>query len=283
MPNLSGLKAEIQSVKDIGKITNAMQLVASAKLRRIGKKIVETHEYVSEVYTVFNEIIQQTENSIYLLKLGHEIKKTLFVVVNSNLGLCGGYNHNINKLVMSQIGPDDQIFAIGTKAVAFYKARKKPIRDQRTDVDINFTSEQAKEMGKDIMAYYASDEFDSVKLVYTKYINNVTFEPTVLSLFPIVKTENKDSKPKGEITFEPSAEIILQTTVNLYLNTVLFGTIVESQVSEQASRRTAMENATNNGNDLVKELSLKYNRERQGAITQEISEIVSGANAQNNN
>lgn len=132
------------------------------------------------------------------------------------------------------------------------------------------------------MNYYTSGEFDEIKLVYTKYVNKVLFEPTELRLFPIIKNE-KAPVSKSQITFEPSAELILETTVNLYLNTVLYGTIVESQVSEQASRRNAMENATNNGNDLRSSLSLKYNRERQAAITQEISEIVSGANAQNNN
>ncbi|ATZ19043.1 F0F1 ATP synthase subunit gamma [Williamsoniiplasma somnilux] len=284
MPNLSGLKAEIQSVKDIGKITNAMQLVASAKLRRIGKKVVETHEYVSEVYGVFNEIIKQTEDSIFLLKPGKEIKKTLWVVVNSNLGLCGGYNNNVNKLVMAGIKENDEIFAIGNKAVSFYKARKIAIRSQITNLDINFSNEQAREIGQDIMSYYTSKEFDEIKLVYTKFINNVTFEPTELTLFPIKKDAEEAKKgPKQEIQFEPSPTVILEATVNLYLNTVLFGTIVESQVSEQASRRTAMENATNNGEELSKSLSLKYNRERQGAITQEISEIVSGANAQQDN
>ncbi|WP_026389383.1 ATP synthase F1 subunit gamma [[Acholeplasma] multilocale] len=279
MANLSKLKAEIESINDIGKITNAMQLVASAKLRRIGKRVVETQEYVKEVYTVFNDIIKQTEQSIFLKESDQDIKKTLWVVVNSNLGLCGGYNNNVNKIVLSEIKSNDEIYAIGTKAVSFYKNRKIKIRDQRTDVDITFTNEQARSMGNDIMSYYTSGEFDEIKLVYTKFINNVTFEATPLRLFPIIK-DKEVAKVKSEVLFEPSAEVILETSVNLYLNTVLFGTIVESQVSEQASRRVAMENATNNGEELSNTMSIKYNRERQGAITQEISEIVSGANAQ---
>ncbi|AUF83860.1 F0F1 ATP synthase subunit gamma [Mesoplasma syrphidae] len=280
MANLSALKAEIIAINNIGKITNAMKLVASAKLRRIGKRVVETQEYVSEVYTVFNNIIKQSNESVFLKKSDNEIKKTLWIVINSNLGLCGGYNQNINKLVVNNLKENDEVYAIGTKAVAFYKNRKTKIKDQRIDVDITFTNQQAREMGNDIMSWYTSGEFDEIKIVYTKFINNVTFEPTALRLFPIIKSDNLESSYKGEVLFEPSAEVILETTVNMFLNTILFGTIVESQVSEQASRRLAMENATNNGEDLSNELNIKYNRRRQSAITQEISEIVSGANAQ---
>ncbi|MBY7704644.1 ATP synthase F1 subunit gamma [Vibrio harveyi] len=207
------------------------------------------------------------------------------MVINSNLGLCGGYNSNVNKLVMENIKPNDQIYAIGSRAVSFYKARKVKIKKQKTDIDINFTNEQARLLGNDILSFYTSGEFDDIRLVYTKYINNVTYEPSILRLFPIIKInddEKQNNNSKAKIVFEPSAEEILETAISLYLNSVLYGTIVESQVSEQASRRNAMENATNNGKGLEQTLSLKYNRERQGAITQEISEIVSGANAQPN-
>lgn len=285
MPNLSGLKAEISSVKNIGKITNAMQLVASAKLCKIGKRVVETHQYVTEVYTLFNNIITNSDKSIYLKDDEKSLKKTLWIVINSNLGLCGGYNSNVNKLVMENIKPNDQIYAIGSRAVSFYKARKVKIKKQKTDIDINFTNEQARLLGNDILSFYTSGEFDDIRLVYTKYINNVTYEPSILRLFPIIKInddEKQNNNSKAKIVFEPSAEEILETAISLYLNSVLYGTIVESQVSEQASRRNAMENATNNGKGLEQTLSLKYNRERQGAITQEISEIVSGANAQPN-
>ncbi|EOA07319.1 ATP synthase gamma chain [Mycoplasma yeatsii 13926] len=285
MPNLSGLKAEISSVKNIGKITNAMQLVASAKLRKIGKRVVETHQYVTEVYTLFNNIITNSDKSIYLKDDEKSLKKTLWIVINSNLGLCGAYNSNVNKLVMENIKPNDQVYAIGSKAVSFYKARKIKIKAEKTDVDINFTNKQARLLGNDILSFYTSGEFDDIRLVYTKYINNVTYEASILRLFPIIKINDKEQEnnsSKAKIVFEPSAEEILDTAISLYLNSVLYGTIVESQVSEQASRRNAMENATNNGKALEHTLSLKYNRDRQGAITQEISEIVSGANAQSN-
>lgn len=282
MPNLSGLKAEIISVGEITNITDAMQLVASAKLRRAGKKITETQQYVSEVYSVFNEIIQQTDDSPFLKPDKTTFKKTLWVVVNSNLGLCGGYNTNINKEVMHQIKPDDEIYALGSKAVAFYSARKIKIIKSRVDIDVNFSSSIAGEIGQELMGYYTSHQFDEIKLAYTKFINNVTFTPTTLRLFPIVKNKVVDKAINAtnlQVEFEPDAQTILEKTINLYLNTVLYGTIAESQVSEQASRRTAMDAATKNGKEMVEKLNIKYNRERQAAITQEISEIVGGANA----
>lgn len=278
MANLSSLKTEISNTRDIGKITNAMQLVASAKLRRIGKKVTETQEYVSEVYSIFNEIIKHSSESIYLKNSTNDIKKTLWVVVNSNLGLCGGYNTNVNKLVISNFKKEDQIYAIGTKAVSAYNSKKLTIKNECTSVDIDFTPAQAKQIGNELLSYYSSGEFDEIQIVYTKFINNVTFEPTMLRVFPIIKEDTQETS-SSYYSFEPSAEEVLNNAVTLYLSTIIFGTIVESQVSEQASRRLAMENATNNGKELEYNLSIKYNRERQASITQEISEIVSGANA----
>ncbi|ATZ21324.1 ATP synthase F1 subunit gamma [Mesoplasma tabanidae] len=278
MANLSNLKTQISNTQDIGKITNAMQLVASAKLRRIGKKVTETQEYVSEVYSIFNEIIKHSSESIYLKNSTNDIKKTLWVVVNSNLGLCGGYNTNVNKLVVSNFKKEDQIYAIGSKAVSAYNSKKMKIKNECTGVDIDFSPAQAKQIGNELLSYYSSGEFDEIQIVYTKFINNVTFEPTKLRVFPIVKEDTQETS-SSYYSFEPSAEEVLNNAVTLYLSTIIFGTIVESQVSEQASRRLAMENATNNGKELEYNLSIQYNRERQASITQEISEIVSGANA----
>lgn len=286
MPNLSGLKTEIASVNNIGKITGAMELVATAKLKRISRRAEGIQSYVAEVYDVFNDIISNTLNSKYLAKSTGGFKKTLWIIVNSNLGLCGGYNNNLDKLVKSQLKKDDEIFAIGNKAISFAKNTHVLIRKQNTDVDVDFTSEQARQISTDVLSLFNSGEFDEINLAYTKFINSVTFEPTILRVFPIVKKEKQNLEeqhngPRAILNFEPDPESVLATSVSLYLNTIIFGTIIESQLSEQASRRTAMEAATKNGRELKSKLNLLYNRKRQDAITQEITEIVSGANAQN--
>ncbi|AOG60022.1 F0F1 ATP synthase subunit gamma [Spiroplasma helicoides] len=279
MPNLSELKTQIASVKDIGKITGAMELVATAKLKRISKRVGDIHAYLDEIYNVFNYIISHSEDSIFLKKPNKEIKKTLWVIISSNLGLCGGYNANIFKKIKGLIGPDDEVVAIGNKAVSYCNSNKLTIRRAITNVDVNYTSQEANYLASDLLGWYSQQEIDALNIVYTKFINNVTYEPTIINLFPIVKTN--ESKNTGEdILLEPDAETVLATGVSLYLNTIIFGTILESQLSEQASRRTAMEAATKNGKELSETLSIAYNRKRQENITQEISEIVGGANAQ---
>ncbi|WP_338970018.1 ATP synthase F1 subunit gamma [Spiroplasma endosymbiont of Labia minor] len=281
MPNLGGYKARISSAQDITKITGAMELVATAKLKRVGKRVGETHIYLTEVYNAFNEIIKNVDNSIFLAKDDQKFEKTLWVVVNSNLGLCGAYNANINKLVMQNIKKTDSIYAIGKKAVSFFSARHMNVIYSDLTVDVNFSHEQAGAIGRNLLELFSSKQYDEIKLVYTKFINNVTFEPTILRLFPIVKEKKveNDHTITAQVEFEPDAETILSSSVGLYLNTILLGTIVESQVSEQASRRTAMEAATKNGRELVRNWIIQFNRVRQSVITQEITEIVSGANA----
>jgi len=280
MPNLSGLKEKIQATRDIETITDAMQLVASAKLRQLGKRIGGMQTFVKEVYDAFNAIIQESDDSPYLKPKENTAKKTLWLVVNSNLGLCGGYNNNLNKLVVPKLKSGDAIYAVGQKAVTFYTHRKANIINSRVDVDINFTSLQGGEIGKQLLEYFVSGTYDEIMIAYTRFINNVTFEPTLLRLFPILKDPEVAQNPMhGRVEFLPDANTVLEKSISLYINTIVYGTIMESQISEQASRRNAMENATNNSEELINKLQLQYNRERQAAITQELTEIVNGANA----
>lgn len=281
MLNLSELKTQIGSVKDIGKITGAMELVATAKLKKITRRVGEIHNYLEEVYDVFNYIISNSEDSIYLKKPNQQINNTLWVLISSNLGLCGGYNANIFKLVQNEIKQEDSIIAMGTKAINFCNQYNFNIKSKVTNIDVDFTNEQAREIASDILEAYTLKKYDAVNIVYTKFINNATFEPSIINMFPIEKKEQSNT---GEIiTLEPDPETVLATSISLYLNTIIFGTILESQLSEQASRRMAMESATKNGKELSQELTVLYNRKRQENITQEISEIVGGANAQNDN
>lgn len=279
------LKKQITSITSTSKITQAMKLVATAKLKKVGKRISNSKPYFAEVYTVFNDIISKADDSIYQKKDGiKDSKRTCWIIVNSNLGLCGGYNININKLVLQQLRKSDCIIAIGSKAETFYAHKGYEIMQTRKDIDINFSYDDAREFAQEILSGFNGNTYDEIKIAYTKFINNVTFEPTILQLLPIIKvTQHEEPKHINVITeFEPDPATILENAVPMYLNTILFSSIVESQVSEQASRRVAMENATDNANAMLEKLSLLYNRKRQAAITQEITEIVAGAGAQEN-
>lgn len=281
----TGLKKQITSINSTSKITQAMKLVATAKLKKVGKRISNAKPYFAEVYTVFNDIISKADDSIYHKKGPTKASiKTCWIIVNSNLGLCGGYNININKLVLKELRPNDCIIAIGSKAESFYLHKGFKIMHAKKDIDINFSYDDAREFAQEILSGFNSNTYDEIKIAYTKFINNVTFEPTILQLLPIVKASSKEeTKHLHVITeFEPDPATILENAVPMYLNTILFSTIVESQVSEQASRRVAMENATDNANAMLEKLSLLYNHKRQASITQEITEIVAGAGAQKN-
>ncbi|ELL44509.1 ATP synthase F1 subunit gamma [Spiroplasma melliferum] len=281
----TGLKKQITSITSTSKITQAMKLVATAKLKKVGKRISNSKPYFAEVYTVFNDIISKADDSIYQKKDGTKVsERTCWIIVNSNLGLCGGYNININKLVLQQLRKNDCIIAIGSKAETFYAHKGYEIMQTRKDIDINFSYDDAREFAQEILSGFNGNTYDEIKIAYTKFINNVTFDPTILQLLPIIKaTQHEEPKHINVITeFEPDPTTILENAVPMYLNTILFSSIVESQVSEQASRRVAMENATDNANAMLEKLSLLYNRKRQAAITQEITEIVAGAGAQEN-
>ncbi|ASP27824.1 F0F1 ATP synthase subunit gamma [Spiroplasma corruscae] len=278
MANLSELKNELRSTKDIGKITGAMELVATAKLKKISKRLGNIQSYLNDVYEIFNYIITHTNDSKYMKKKGKEPDNILWIVIGSNLGLCGGYNSNIIKLVKKHVSKNDLIIPIGTKVLNFAKFNNYNIYKSLTNIDVDFSNEQSRELSIWLLENYLKNEFGAIRIIYTKFINNVTFDATVLNMLPIEVP--KDDKDHDDLTLEPNAEIVLQTSVSMYLNTILFGTIIESQVSEQASRRMAMESATKNGKEIAEKLGILYNRKRQEGITQEISEIVGGANAQ---
>ena len=202
-------------------------------------------------------------------------------MINSNLGLCGGYNLNINKIVLKNFQENDALYIIGTKGRTYFKVRDKKIVGFE-NTQLNFSNQISKKIALKIHDFYIKKEYHQIKIAYTKFINNILFEPVILKLLPIIKNFKLQKENINiQITeFDPSVEEILDQGIILYLNTIIYASIMESQVCEYASRRLAMENATSNAQELVKKLTLSYNRQRQDSITQEITEIVVGSDAQ---
>ncbi|MGL5268697.1 MAG: ATP synthase F1 subunit gamma [Spiroplasma sp.] len=262
------------------KIIKATQLVATVKLKRIAKRIEIIQPYYSEVYNTFHQLLPKLENSFYIKNKPIVAKKTLWVVFNSNLGLCGGFNNNLNKLVLEKLEPNDEIIVVGSKATVFFKNHDYLIMQEYTNFNINSTYNDSQEIALTLMSQFNNKVVDSIKIAYTKYINTVIVQPTIIDLLPIV-SENKEIKDNLVLTdFEPNPQVVIETAIPLYIGAIIYGTLIESQVSEQASRRLAMENASNNAHDMKNDLLIYYNRARQGTITQEISEIIAGADAQ---
>lgn len=279
MAGLQDTKRRITSISTTKKITKAMELVASAKFGRLKKEHDSITTYCNSVKKLFVDLVGQSEDLSFLKK---EEGKTLWIVVNSTLGLCGGYNSQINKIVEEQIKSDDLVIAVGEKAiqtykkyniVGSYKSLSKPVNYTEVKIILEETLKQHK---------IVENNVKTIKIAYSKFINAATFEPVIDDLFTFDVTEEKKSnteEPKAEFIYEPNVEVALEHTIPLYVGACIYGALSHSFTSEEGSRRTAMESATDNAEEIKEKLELEYNRKRQAAITQEIAEIVGGANA----
>ncbi|TLF25185.1 MAG: ATP synthase F1 subunit gamma [Spiroplasma sp. WSS] len=274
------IRQKIKSVNTSYKITKAMQLVSTAKLKKVGKRIEMIKPYYSEVYDTFNQLIPKLSNSIYLKTKDQVINKTIWVVFNSNLGLCGGFNNNLNKLVLEQYQPQDEIVVIGSKGVSYFTNHHCKIMQSYTEINIQSSYNDSQEISLLLLSKFNNKETDAIKIAYTKYVNTVTTIPTIIDLLPIVSIKTNQESNLIQTDFEPDANTVINSAIPLYVGAIVYGALVESQVSEQALRRLAMENASNNAKEMKDKLLVSYNRARQGAITQEISEIIGGADAQ---
>ncbi|WP_338988108.1 ATP synthase F1 subunit gamma [Spiroplasma endosymbiont of Dasysyrphus albostriatus] len=278
--SMEQIRQKIKSVNTSYKITKAMQLVSTAKLKKVGKRIEMIKPYYSEVYNTFNQLIPKLSNSIYLKTKDQVINKTIWVVFNSNLGLCGGFNNNLNKLVLEQYQPQDEIVVIGSKGVSYFTNHHCKIMQSYTEINIQSSYNDSQEISLLLLSKFNNKETDAIKIAYTKYVNTVTTIPTIIDLLPIVSIKTNQESNLIQTDFEPDANTVINSAIPLYVGAIVYGALVESQVSEQALRRLAMENASNNAKEMKDKLLVSYNRARQGAITQEISEIIGGADAQ---
>ncbi|WP_027121606.1 ATP synthase F1 subunit gamma [Mycoplasma leonicaptivi] len=282
MPNLNSLKNRINVVTNTQKITNAMELVSTAKLRRLRneyEKIAAYHETLSSTFEDLISHIDKTDFELVFPK--NTSKNKLHILISSDLGLCGSYNHNVYKLLETAIQPEDKIVVIGTKGFTLLKSSK--YKNQILMSFINVGDQVSYEIGNKItqesLKLYFNNKISEIVLYYTEFVNNLVQNPVSLTLFPF-NLDNKKSKiDSSVIEFEPNAETVLLNSVPLYLASMIFSLGSNSKISEMASRRNAMENATNNAEDLIENLKLEFNRERQSIITQEITEIVAGADA----
>jgi len=207
---------------------------------------------------------------------------TLFIIITSSLGLCGAYNANIIKSIRAQLQEKDELVIVGNKGISYFR-RIGRVRAMDLPVDpIGEEFNMATLIAKFLMDRILTEEISQVKLVYTHYINSITFSAETLQLLPVEAHAIKNFEPEHytkDTLFEPSPSAVLDRLIPMYVEAVLYGKILEAHVSEQASRRTAMENATDNAEEIKESLNLKFNKLRQAAITQEISEVVAGANA----
>lgn len=278
------IKRRIKSVESTKKITKAMELVATSKLRKTRNQLEQSKPYYSEVAKTVAELLANCKgnNDSAYLKENKDVTKEAYIVIASSLGLCGGYNANVFKEIKDVIKADDYVYSIGSKASSYLKKNHQGITDTKfEDLNTTFDFKDVTRLVTELTNMYCSQEISKIKIVYTEFINNLTFKPRIVTLLPIDADSFEDIElSKKETLFEPGPEEVLNSLIPMYLQAVIYGYIIESVTSENASRRTSMENATDNADELTEQLLLKYNQARQTAITNEISEIVAGANAQ---
>lgn len=278
------LRNRIRSVNNTKKITKAMEMIANAKLFRQRTKMEANREYAQRLKETVDEIVSKNKgvDSQYLKQKGTSEKK-MTIVFCSDLGLCGAYNSNVLKMAREQLKKEDPVYLIGTSLYhqfeenGFQLLNKEPVSsDKLTFLELK----KAVETG---VTMFQNGAVGTVQLLYTKFINTMTFSPDVSVLLPCTldASEKKSSEEENhvETLFEPDPETILDALIPMMIQDVAYSDWMESTVSEQGSRRVAMKTASDNADDLSSSLQLEYNKARQAAITQEITEIVSGSNA----
>jgi F-type H+-transporting ATPase subunit gamma len=314
MPNLKAIRDRIKSVKNTRKITEAMRLVAAAKVRRAQEQVIATRPFADRLAQVLYGLqsrLRFEEADLPLLKQ-REVETVALLVISGDRGLCGGYNNNVIRKAeiraqeLAAEGLNYRFILVGRKASQYFKRREQPIEASFIGMEQIPTADEAATIADELLSLFLSDEVDRVELVYTRFVSLVSSRPVIQTLLPLdpqglevpddeifrlttkggvfqVEREKMAGPTPTEfpqdMIFEQDPVQILDALLPLYLNNQILRALQESAASELAARMTAMNNASDNAKELAKTLNLTYNKARQAAITQEILEVVAGANS----
>ena len=273
------IKNRIRSMESTKQITKAMEMVAASKLRRAQAQVLSSRPYFEILFNTINDIVDTNRDFSSPYLTARPVKKTAYVVIAGDRGLAGGYNSNILKLVMAEIeGKDACVVPVGKKAVDYFKSHDVPM------LTTNYAEAEDMSLGdcftiaKRLCKQYLAGEFDEICVAYTNFVSVLSQTPSSLRLLPLLRqTTGKEGTVQSDIIYEPDATEVFDAIIPEYLGGILYGALCESRASEQAARRTAMDSATQNADEMIANLSLQFNRARQAAITQEITEIVAGS------
>ena len=286
MANLKEVKERITSVVSTQQITKAMKMVSAAKLRRAQDKITQMRPYSQKLTQILNNVSAASDGAadiVYAEK--REVKNVLIIPITSDKGLCGAFNTNIIKAVNAAIagpfaGKNITVLPIGKKAFEAFKKREFNMVPEYAQLFQDLTFDNARSAAEFAMQAFVAGEYDQVALVFNEFKNVATQEVHVEQFLPMAKDDSATEKtPDTDYILEPSRKYIIEELVPTSLKIQFYKAVLESNASEHGARMTAMDKATDNAGELLKELRLMYNRTRQAAITNEILEIVSGANA----
>jgi F-type H+-transporting ATPase subunit gamma len=291
MPGLKEVRTRITSVKSTQQITNAMKMVAASKLRKAQTSILKLRPFAAKMQEILQNLSASTGDSVDNAYAQHrQVQKVLLVVITSNRGLCGAFNSNIIKSALGLMASDYQaqaqahnvhLLTIGRKATEFFTKRKFNVVGSHDDLFDKLTFENASIVAEKVMKMFNAKEYDRIDLVYNQFKNAAVQRLVVEQYLPVPPPEAQAQHAKSDTDyiFEPGKEIIVQELIPKTLRIQFYKAVLDSFASEHGARMTAMQKATENAKDLLRDLNISYNKARQNAITNSILEIVSGAEA----
>ena len=283
MASMRDIKRRKQSISSTQQITKAMKLVSTVKLQKAKSRAEATNPYFNYMYRAVSSILAKSGNINHpYLQSGRSSKKAV-VVITSNRGLAGGYNSNVVKLITGSGWDKDEldIYAIGGKGAEALERRGYHIVVSEPEIMENPTYPDAAAMCSCVLEAFSKGEIGEIYLAYTHFKNTVSHEPKLIKLLPVEMDAAEEAAADDHVlmNYEPNEEEALNMIIPKYITSLFYGALVEAVASENGARMQAMDSATSNAEEMISDLSLKYNRARQGSITQELTEIIAGANA----
>jgi len=281
------LKRRIRSVQNTRKITKTMELVSTSKLKRAQDRVVGARPYAQALADVIADLYSPAlaERFPLLRQPAHGVRRAALLLITSNRGLCGAFNANLIREARRRIaevegqggGAQVDLHLVGKKGIGYFRFARRAIASQRVDIGDRPTAAHAAELVEPLMAQFSAGTLDAVDLVFAKFNSAVSTPPTTLRILPVIPPEHRGQTVN--YILKPSAEAILESLLPLYVRNQMYRALVETAAAEHGARRTAMKNATDAGSDMLDVLQRTFNRARQGQITQELAEIVGGAEA----
>lgn len=279
--NMKEIKERIDSVKNTSQITNAMNIVSSTKFKRFQVLTLKSRNYAYAVNEAFDNLVASLKGNKFVIFDGKpEVRRVGIIVMTSDRGLCGSFNSNTFRRLESmrkqfeKEGKDVSVVTIGRKAKEYCKNRDINVDSEYTQMIPETMFETGKKISEDVVQFYLNDFYDEVYMIYSKFVSAVEYNIQVEKLLPI---EKKEGLPTKEYVFDPSEEEVLNSFVPQVLNIKLYQSLLENSASEHSARMSAMKQANDNASEMIRNLEVQYNRERQGKITQELTEIISGS------
>ena len=271
------IKNRIRSMESTKQITKAMEMVAASKLRKAQTQVLASRPYFETLYATIHDIVDTNRDLSSAYLTDRPGKKAAYLVIAGDRGLAGGYNSNVLKLAIADMeGKDAWVLPIGKKALDYFRAHNAQILSECYAGAEELSMGDCFTIAKQLCKQYREGTLDEIHVVYTNFVSVLSQTPACLRLLPLLRQETEKAVSSSDITYEPDSQTVFDAIVPEYLGGILYGALCESRASEQAARRTAMDSATQNAQEMIDQLSLQFNRARQAAITQEITEIVAG-------